>query len=116
MSASLTGVQAKIERSEFHLEEFKTTLRTVWASTAHTAEVVKVEKQTDGERVKYSLTNTDPPPLCGIQIGESVHSLRSALDHLMCQLAIAAGNPAACDRTQFPIFTDDTLDNRKRYR
>jgi hypothetical protein len=49
-------------------------------------------------------------------LGDAVHNLRSALDHAICQLAVANGNASACERrqTQFPIYADGTPDHLKR--
>jgi hypothetical protein len=41
----------------------------------------------------------------GYQVGRIANDLRSALDHLVYQLAIANGSDPEKDRTQFPIFT-----------
>jgi hypothetical protein len=48
------------------------------------------------------------PPMWSVIIGEIVHDIRSALDHLVYQLVVhATNNPPADDsRTQFPIFDD----------
>jgi len=50
------------------------------------------------------------PPMWSILIGEIIHDIRSALDHLVYQLVIHATDkpPARHDRTQFPIFLDQS--------
>jgi hypothetical protein len=47
----------------------------------------------------------EPPPLrWGVMLGECVHNLRSALDHLVCQLTLLDGGTMDdCSQTQFPI-------------
>lgn len=47
----------------------------------------------------------EPPPLrWGVMLGECVHNLRSALDHLVCQLTLLDGGTMDdCAQTQFPI-------------
>ena len=47
----------------------------------------------------------EPPPLrWGVMLGECVHNLRSALDHLVCQLTLLDGGTMEdCAQTQFPI-------------
>jgi hypothetical protein len=48
------------------------------------------------------------PTIWSVVIGEIVHNLRSALDHLIWQLVIKeTGAPPTTNKTQFPIF--DTL-------
>jgi hypothetical protein len=53
----------------------------------------------------------DPPPRWGVVIGEIVHDLRSALDHLVWQMVLANnGQPQAgrrgCPGHSFPVWTD----------
>jgi len=47
----------------------------------------------------------EPPPLrWGVMLGDCVHNLRSALDHLVCQLTLLnGGSMEDCGQTQFPI-------------
>jgi hypothetical protein len=47
----------------------------------------------------------EPPPLrWGVMLGDCVHNLRSALDHLVCQLTLLNGGTMDdCAQTQFPI-------------
>lgn len=47
----------------------------------------------------------EPPPLrWGVMLGECVHNLRSALDHLVCQLTLLDGGTMDdCAQAQFPI-------------
>ncbi len=47
----------------------------------------------------------EPPPLrWGVMLGECVHNLRSALDHLVCQLTLLNGGTIEdCAQTQYPI-------------
>jgi hypothetical protein len=48
----------------------------------------------------------EPPPLrWGVMLGECVHNLRSALDHLICQLTLLDGGTIN-RRTQFPIVVE----------
>jgi hypothetical protein len=45
-----------------------------------------------------------PPLRFGVMLGDCVHNLRSALDHLICQLTMLDGGTMAdCARTQYPI-------------
>lgn len=50
----------------------------------------------------------EPPPLrWGVMLGECVHNLRSALDHLVCQLTLLDGGTMEdCAQTQFPIASE----------
>jgi hypothetical protein len=113
MAASLGGVRLKIDRAEKHLRDFDAQFDAANVITTN-VKLVSVEEQPEGRLVSGDITSGELAPNVGIPLGDSVHSLRSSLDHLMCQLAIAAGNPNACEKTQFPIFSDDTSENRKR--
>jgi len=54
------------------------------------------------ELIIKALLNKSADPMWGIQVGEIVHNLRSALDHIVWQLVI----PDAKSKNQFPIFND----------
>jgi hypothetical protein len=113
MPASLVGVRAKIARAEQHLQDFETAWRTHSAISTHVV-LESIEELPEGRRATVSITSGQLALDLGVPLGDAVHNLRSSLDHLVCQLAVAAGNPAACDKTQFPIFATDTPDNRRR--
>lgn len=51
----------------------------------------------------------EPPPMrWGVILGDCVHNLRSALDHLICQLTLLNGGTMDdCAQTQFPIASKD---------
>lgn len=43
-------------------------------------------------------------PAWALMFGDAIHNLRSALDHIVCQLAILNGNDiSCCEKTYFPI-------------
>jgi hypothetical protein len=62
----------------------------------------------NGAKHVYRAVNPPPiPPEIPAILGDCVHNLRSALDHLACQLVWVSGRTP--DRlTQFPIISDDT--------
>jgi hypothetical protein len=112
MPASLDGVRAKLNRAEQHLDEFNVAFGAGLSPTR--VQLRSKERDAKGNHEAIGdIFPGEPPPGLGVHLGDAVHNTRCALDHLVCQLAIAAGNPAACDRTQFPIFVDETPDNRK---
>lgn len=114
MGASLVGIRAKLDRAKKHLDEFDAVFLTGDSPVATNVKLESVEEKPEGRLCVLAITSGDVPPELGIPAGDAVHNLRSSLDHLLCQLAILAGNAAACDKTQFPIFAEDTPDNRKR--
>jgi hypothetical protein len=47
------------------------------------------------------------PPSIGLVVGDVVHNLRCALDHLVCELRTPANKAQPC-KTQFPIYQSPT--------
>jgi hypothetical protein len=114
MAASIYGVRAKINRAKQHLDDFDAIFLSNSPPITTKVELESIEEQPEGRYCIGSIVSGDLPPGIGLAIGDAVHNLRSSLDHLICQLAIAAGNEAVCDHTQFPIFAENTTDNKKR--
>lgn len=88
----------KVNRAERHLGEL-TSLISAYVAT-HPYEVRPTSEATADERV-FSLRFVDrPPPELAMALGDFVHNLRSALDHVACSLV------APVDRGQmsFPIM------------
>lgn len=71
---------------------------------------VKLVREIDGRhpgRVVLSLAlNSEPPMMLSVLIGDCVHNLRAALDHLVWQLVLANGGTpqGGGGGTQFPII------------
>lgn len=59
-----------------------------------------------GEYVTYYRVIDPPPPNLSVLIGDVVHNLSSALEHLTWQLVIASGNDPIEGVTGFPIFEE----------
>lgn len=72
--------------------------------------LVNFNPKTRELRASVSVTK-EPEPMWGVIAGEVIHDLRSALDHLVFELA---GRPTATNiKTQFPIFeTEPGFDGR----
>jgi hypothetical protein len=108
----LEGVWAKIDRANMHID-----------SLGH--EIDKwVERQPDralretnaeGTRHRFALDLSDLPTVnWGIIIGDCLHNLRSALNHLACALVIVNGKRGCTKDTEFPVFREaDAWDTRK---
>lgn len=57
----------------------------------------------------YFMSRIEPVPgEISLLAGDAIHNVRSALDHLACQLVIANGNTIS-DRTAFPISKGTTI-------
>ncbi len=57
-----------------------------------------------------------PPPQWSIEVGDVLHNLNSALDHLVCSLARLTVADDECRTTEFPIYTTRDLFESKRQR
>jgi hypothetical protein len=101
VNADLSGVLVKIERAKSHLRDFD--LRAKRTEDACRKAVIR---ERDDERAELVFRFGRVPPLrpvLGAIIGDAIHNLRVALDHLACQLVIAtSGTPN--DATAFPIL------------
>lgn len=116
MNPILRGVQLKIDRA---LEKFDALKKAVEPfRTGEAYELVRHPHQPmpDGSghtALRFSLVaKKDIPVFLGVGIGEILHDLRSALDHIVYELARkhsdSIGTSFDGDSTQFPIFLNDT--------
>src|ERR1700675_2396602 len=104
MRATLTGVRDKIKRANHHFSELKATIDR-WGTAKDKDNLFVVQYQPEGKHVVLRHGKVAPnDPDWALNVGDIVHNLRSALDHLVCQLAILDGNDVSCcDQTYFPI-------------
>lgn len=99
MTHSLDGIRAKIQRTDEHIENLKADITAfidlnVYRATTH--------PQRDTPECIISVAGPDPPLRFAVIVGEIVHHLRSALDHLVWQLVLANGQTPN-KSNQFPI-------------
>jgi hypothetical protein len=100
----------KADRAKVHLKTLATEIQRLVKPDVHGIRVAERNPKTG----KYALrvfTRREPvPPLrWSILIGEFAYNLRSALDHIACQLALgnnwpAAAIPTLLEKTSFPIY------------
>ena len=104
----VSGCMAKIERAAQHLETLDEQIRSFLDISTYGVEAY-VNKETGWREMKVQVYAA-PPVRLGVIVGDVVHNLRSALDHLVFELAGGKGS-----MTQFPIFTRaaDYLEPRK---
>lgn len=109
MEPSLKGPRAKLDRANEHLRLLDSETAAFYEGTAAEGKPYVVESEfrpDSSEYVFYVNPKREPPLRLGILLGDFAHNLRSALDHLVCQLALLNG-PTDCSTTQFPIcFTE----------
>ena len=104
----LGGVRAKVDRAHEGLRNLETDIETRCADE-------RCRLETEIPRNAFSLPDPEGPQTLhgySVLVGEVAYNLRSALDHLVWQLALANGatsNP----RNEFPIFHERDLYRKK---
>jgi hypothetical protein len=92
----------KIERADQHIRELEARLKSFVEDDPY--EAVEKKEPDTGDRIWVVKVKSDPPPRLSIVLGDAVHNLRSALDHLACALVTAEAGASAVHRaTAFPI-------------
>jgi len=101
-SHDLDGALRKVARAEEHLNAL-TALSDEFFNERELYGLRQERDADDPRWIKYIIAVADnPPPSWGVLLGDVVHNLRSALDHLVWRLVSLTG--AEGDRrTQFPI-------------
>lgn len=105
MAHPLDGPRHKLGRAERQLDDLEAEIARFLRRDTY-----EITQNFDSEtgRVELWFVMKHRPPLSwSVAIGEIVHNLRSALDHLACQLFLHSGG-TDCGSTQFPILIDDT--------
>jgi hypothetical protein len=108
----LAGVVEKFNRSKEQFDEFRAELDVFLDSPPEPYFSVGDFDEDTWEWIERFQIRKDFPLRFGVILGDSIHNLRSALDHLICQvtlLDLPAGESAegVCDQTQFPIASKD---------
>jgi hypothetical protein len=115
-----SGCWAKVSRANVHLDFLKERVK----SFAEDISSYEIETKDDWQTAEVFIDGEADPPVerWGAIIGDVVHNLRSALDHLVWQLTIANGytppNPIPAGgkpgsewrRIHFPIYTFEKFD------
>jgi hypothetical protein len=89
---TLNGVREKVARAEAHFEELRTAAQAFIESEEHPISLSIPYQVADSDYWSCKALVHKPPPLrLGVILGDLVHNLRSALDHLVWQLVLANG-------------------------
>jgi hypothetical protein len=113
-SPELESVRAKIDRAQHHFDDIHAILKVVLASKPK-GEHILINQERERQHLIVTIPNVPPiNPALPLMIGDCIHNLRSALDHLVHQLALKNGAPAAAaEKTFFPIcLTGAEFDGR----
>jgi hypothetical protein len=99
VSDDLLGVRLKLERADEHFASFDAEAVAFFASKPYAIQEVVGASGEAVWRIRRAVT---PPARLGALIGDAIHNLRAALDHLAWGLVRSAGATPTW-RTQFPI-------------
>lgn len=101
----LLGARAKISRAEHHLSDLNSRLRSLFASQPDRS---GARHQYNPERQELIISlekAAELGPQVSLIIGDCIHNARSALDHMVCQLAILnRASRDAITKTAFPVY------------
>jgi hypothetical protein len=103
------GVRLKLERAQQHLDALQQEIERFLRRHPYT--VIEEFNEEAGEYLLRAQVLEEPPSRWGVEVGDVVHNLRSALDHLVWQLALSHGGTAPSG-TEFPVFVDETAFKR----
>ena len=108
----LKGVRLKIERAKKHIGDLDVAIRTFCDSEPYTLRTENVPKIS---HIALYVDSVKPiPDEISAIIGDTVHNLRSALDHLAWQLVEANGGTPGKD-TYFPVCENDLQKGPQQY-
>lgn len=99
MSASLTPSQKRLERARQLQSEYQAAIDEYASSLGA---VLDFDPATGWTYLALSTSHAVEPSRMAMLLGDTLHNLRSALDYLVWQLAVAAGNQPG-DKTSFLI-------------
>jgi len=99
--SDLAGARAKVRRAEKHLRELDEYGQR-WAETVGYELRLELDGPTTLVARMFHPTNTSPPISIALAAGDAIHNLRSALDHVVYQLAVDGGRGG--ERSEYPIF------------
>jgi hypothetical protein len=99
----ITGIRNKIKRAKKHISDLDVAIRSFCDKEPYT---LGIREHAEIAQVALYIESVESVPDCiQLAIGDAVHNLRSALDHLMWQL-VEAGGGTPNNETQFPICVD----------
>src|SRR5258708_7566139 len=99
---NLGSVIAKIERAKEHVRNLVPEISAFWTPARYTI-ALEDDPHTGDEVFRIHGNDFDLPARWSCIVGEAIHNLRSALDHLAWQLVLANNN-IPNRSAEFPIF------------
>src|SRR6267378_798859 len=100
MTHRLDGASLKLDRANEHLDAFEAE-----ATRYLNGDIFMLVRDDSAEGTAFAFwVKDEPPPRLSVILGDCLHNLRSALDHIAWQLVLANGEKPGRD-TAFPILT-----------
>jgi hypothetical protein len=104
--AALVGVRSKLSRAQAHLTDVNARINSLLGPDGYSQEVVDTGFENRELVIRAKAPKTTDSTL-SLVIGDCVHNVRSALDHLVLQLAVLNNRRKEAERkTAFPIALD----------
>ena len=111
----LEGALLKISRAYTQTNDFGRDVERFFSDRDDPAYSVAVQRDTDPrKRVAVFRILKKPPETWPVHIGEIIHNLRSALDHLIYEVSAPDEHGQPLTGTEFPIFMDEAEFRTKR--
>ncbi|HWR86800.1 MAG TPA: hypothetical protein VN277_00080 [Acidiferrobacterales bacterium] len=102
----LKAIRVKVERAMEHFRELGTEVRTYLDANPY---VLGTKRDAESKRLIYYLISVQPTPLrISAILGDTIHNLRGALDHLAYQLVWIGTGALPSNHVYFPIADDAT--------
>jgi hypothetical protein len=114
---ALDSPRAKIQRANHHLEQIDIAIGELWAAESQKVPTDLPCYKMEGQYLIVFRTHSAPvAPSFSLTVGDFIHNTRSALDHLVYQLAILnSASIDAASRTSFPAcLTTEEFKNASR--
>lgn len=104
-NSALDGARAKIERTNHHLQQIDIAIGQLWASESENVSASLPCHRMEGQQLIVFRPHSAPvDPSLSLAVGDCIHNARSALDHLVFQLAILNSAPVeSATKTSFPV-------------
>jgi hypothetical protein len=109
MKASLAGARSKIDRANKHFDEVNAAVEIALGAKDKDNLTPPYEYQPDRQELIVASPKSKPvDPALPLAIGDCIHNLRSALDHLAFQLAVLNGKAVEAEtKISFPVCLTD---------
>jgi hypothetical protein len=99
----LTGIGWKLLRADAHREELQSAIDGFLFSNPY--QFITDFDRAASAYVIRARVREEPPATLGVIVGDIVHNIRSALDHLACQFVLHSGGTPT-RQTAFPMFIE----------